>query len=388
MNIQNIRQTIERKFLMDKKYDQLFEPFIFKSGVTIDNRLLMAPMTTNSAFENGMITADEHAYYERRGGGVGTIITACAHVQENGKFAASPAISSDKYIENLSKLAKNIQATGSKAILQIFHIGRMGSRRNLRGEQPVGASEVPALRDDSEIPRQLTGEEVEEMVKSFGEATRRAIEAGFDGVELHGANTYLIQQFFSPHSNVRTDYWGGSLKKRMNFPIEVVAAARRAIDKYAKKPFVFGYRISPEEIENPGITISDTIALLNELKIYDLDYFHVSTGNIFGSSLRDKDDKEPVVKQIQEAIGNDVPLIGVGNVITPDDAVQAMDELGIPMVALGRELVIEPDWVEKVKAGEEKEIRKVIEAGNREDLMIPDAMWEYVNSRPGWLPIV
>lgn len=372
---------------MDSKYKKLFEPYTFKSGATIDNRLLMAPMTTNSAFENGMITTDEHDYYERRGG-VGAIITACAHVQENGKFAASPAVSSDHHIESLSKLARNIQATGSKAILQIFHVGRMGSRRNLRGEQPVSASEVPSLREEAEIPHQLSGEEVEEMVQSFGEATRRAIEAGFDGVELHGANTYLIQQFFSPHSNVRTDYWGGSLEDRMNFPIEVVAAAKRAIDKYAEEPFIFGYRISPEEIENPGITISDTIALLNELKIYDLDYFHISTGNIFSSPLREADDKEPVLKQIQKAVGDDVPLIGVGKIITPDDAIEAMDDLELPLISLGRELIVEPDWIEKVKNGEEENIRKVIKANNREDLMIPDAMWEYVNSRPGWLPIV
>ncbi|MDN6409464.1 MAG: NADH-dependent flavin oxidoreductase, partial [Tetragenococcus halophilus] len=91
---------------------------------------------------------------------------------------------------------------------------------------------------------------------------------------------------------------------------------------------------------------------------------------------------------LQQAVGSDVPLIGVGNIITPKDAVQAMEELDIPMVALGRELIVEPDWVEKVKAGKENDIRKVIEADNREDLMIPDAMWEYINSRPGWLPIV
>lgn len=373
---------------MDPKYEQLFEPFTFKSGGTLDNRLLMAPMTTSASFENGMFTTDEHMYYERRGGGVGTIITACAHVQENGKFASSPSVSADNRVESLAKLAQTIQATGSKAILQIFHVGRMGSRRSLRGERPVSASEVPALREDAEIPRALTDEEIEELVHSFGEATRRAIEAGFDGVELHGANTYLIQQFFSPHSNVRTDYWGGSLEKRMNFPIEVVNAAKQAIDKYATKPFIFGYRVSPEEIEEPGITIQDTIALLEELKIYDLDYFHISLSNIFGRSLRNEMDKEPVLKQLQEAVGEEVPLIGVGNVITPQDAVDAMDELGVPLIALGRELIVEPDWVDKVKAGKEEDLRKVIEADDREDLLIPDAMWEYVRSRPGWLPIV
>lgn len=373
---------------MDAKYEKLFEPITLNSGATLENRLLMSPMTTSASFENGMFTLDEHKYYERRGGGVGAIVTACAHVREDGKFASSPNISDDKYIESLSKLAETIQATGSKAILQIFHAGRMESSRSLRGMQPVSASAVPAEREDAEIPRALPEAEVEELVDAFAQATRRAIEAGFDGVELHGANTYLIQQFFSPHSNRRDDYWGGSLEKRMHFPVEVVAATRRMIDEYADKPFIFGYRQSPEELEQPGITLEDTLALLKELDIYDLDYYHISLGNIFQTSLRDEEATEPVLKQIQEAVGDEVPLIGVGNVITPNDAVDAMDELGVPMIALGRELIIEPDWVKKVKNDEEDSIRTVIQASNRDDLLIPDAMWEYINSRPGWLPIV
>lgn len=373
---------------MKKDYEKLFKPFTFKSGVTLDNRILMAPMTTNSSFENGMFTTDEHLYYERRGGEVGGIITACAHVKEDGKFAASPSVSSDLHIESLSKLAKQIQSTGSKAILQIFHVGRMGSAKSLRGLQPVSASAVPPMRDNAETPRELSGEEVEELVQDFGEATRRAIQAGFDGIEIHGANTYLIQQFFSPHSNRREDYWGGSLDKRMNFPVEVVNAVQQSIRKYAEKPFIFGYRISPEEIEEPGITLEQTLTLMNKLKMFDLDYFHVSLGNIFGSSLRDTTDKSPVIKRIQDEIGSDVPIIGVGNIITPDDAVQAIDELGIPLVAIGRELIIDPDWVLKVKEGKEEEITKLLNAEDREALYIPDAMWEYMQSRPGWVPTI
>lgn len=373
---------------MKKDYEKLFKPFTFKSGVTLDNRILMAPMTTNSSFENGMFTTDEHLYYERRGGEVGGIITACAHVKEDGKFAASPSVSSDLHIESLSKLAKRIQSTGSKAILQIFHVGRMGSAKSLRGLQPVSASAVPPMRDNAETPRELSGEEVEELVQDFGEATRRAIQAGFDGIEIHGANTYLIQQFFSPHSNRREDYWGGSLDKRMNFPVEVVNAVQQSIRKYAEKPFIFGYRISPEEIEEPGITLEQTLTLMNKLKMFDLDYFHVSLGNIFGSSLRDTTDKSPVIKRIQDEIGSDVPIIGVGNIITPDDAVQAIDELGIPLVAIGRELIIDPDWVLKVKEGKEEEITKLLNAEDREALYIPDAMWEYMQSRPGWVPTI
>lgn len=207
-------------------------------------------------------------------------------------------------------------------------------------------------------------------------------------MEIHGANTYLIQQFFSPHSNQRDDYWGGTLKKRMNFPIEVVRSVTDAVKKYADRPFITGYRLSPEELEEPGITLQDTLSLLKELKVYPLDYFHISLGNIFQSSLRNNENEAPVLKMIQDEVGDDIPIIGVGNIITPDDAVAAMDELGIPLIALGRELIIEPDWVEKVSSGNIETIRKVIEENNYEDLAIPDAMWEYVKERPGWLPIV
>lgn len=373
---------------MKNNYEKLFKPFTFKSGAEIDNRLLMSPMTTASSFENGMITTDELMYYRRRAKGVGAVITACAHVREDGKFKSSPSISDDKFIPSLAKLATEIKDSGSKAILQIFHVGRMESASGLRGIQPVSASAIPAARPNAEVPRALETSEVEDIITQFGEATRRAIEAGFDGVEIHGANTYLIQQFFSPHSNQRDDYWGGTLEKRMNFPIEVVRSVTDAVKKYAKRPFITGYRLSPEEIEEPGIIIEDTLLLLDKLKVYPLDYFHISLGNIFQSSLRNKEDKEPLLKKIQTKIGDNVPVIGVGNIITPEDALDAMDELGIPLVALGRELIIEPDWIEKVSIGDVESIRKVIEESSREDLALPDAMWEYINSRPGWLPIV
>ncbi len=371
---------------MNPKYINLFEPFTFPSGVTIDNRIVMAPMTTNSAFENGMVTTDEHNYYKRRSTNLGAVITSCAQVMENGKFAGSLSAASDNRIESLSKLAKTIQSTGSKAILQIFHVGRMGTSSTLRGEQPVSASAIPAVRDFAETPRALSDEEVRELVTAYGEATRRAIQAGFDGVELHGANTYLIQQFFSPHSNRREDHWGGTLEKRMNFPLAVIQVAKEAIKTYAKKPFILGYRISPEEMEEPGITLEDTLQLLAKLKDQGLDYMHVSVGSVMQSSIRDKNNKKPIIQLIQEQIGKDIPIIGVGLIQTPDDAMNALN-LGIPLLAIGRELIVEPDWVTKVKEGKEESIRTEINPLDKEDLMIPDEMWEYISSRKGWVPI-
>ncbi|MBU5594316.1 NADH-dependent flavin oxidoreductase [Amphibacillus sp. MSJ-3] len=373
---------------MKEKYKPLFEPFTFKSGVTIDNRIVMAPMTTNSAFENGMVTTDEHNYYKRRTKGLGAVITSCAQVREDGKFAGSLSAASDMHIESLAKLADTIKSTGTKAILQIFHVGRMGSARTLRGLQPVSASAIAAMRENAEIPRALADEEIHDIIEAFGQATRRAILAGFDGVEIHGANTYLIQQFFSPHSNQRDDHWGGTLEKRMNFPLAVVDSVKAAIKKHADRPFILGYRISPEEIEEPGITLDDTLALLRELKEKELDYIHISTGHYLQSSIRNSEDQTPVLKAIVETVGADTPIIGVGQIITPDDAISAIEELNLPLLAIGRELIVEPDWIIKVKTGKESTIRTEIHLEDRADLAFPDAMWEYIQTRPGWLPIV
>ncbi|MDE1549550.1 NADH-dependent flavin oxidoreductase [Jeotgalibaca caeni] len=373
----------EKEKEMNQTKEQLFQPFIFPNGGTIENRIVLAPMTTNSSFINGMLTTDELNYYARRSKGLGAVITSCAHVMENGRFAASLSAASDAMIPSLKKLANTIHQSGTKAILQIFHVGRMGSRATLKAEQPVSASAVAPLRKDAEEPRALSAEEVAELVIAYGEATRRAIEAGFDGVELHGANTYLIQQFFSPHSNRREDEWGGSVEKRMAFLLAVVEAAQNVVREHAKEPFILGYRISPEELEEPGITMEDTLQLLNRLKKEGLDYIHVSLGHYQQTSMRDKEAKTPVLSQILTAIGDDIPVIGVGQVETEEDAATVL-EMGAPIVAIGRKLIVEPDWIEKAKSGEE--MRTVLKEEDREELAIPDMMWEYMKSRPGWLP--
>ncbi|MEI4770595.1 NADH-dependent flavin oxidoreductase [Psychrobacillus sp. FJAT-51614] len=258
----------------------------------------------------------------------------------------------------------------------------------LRGVQPVSASDIPHVREGAEIPRELQDEEVREIVEGFGEATRRAIQAGFYGVEIYGENTYLIKQFFSPHSNRRNDYWGGTLEKRMNFPLVVVQSVKSDIEKHADKPFILVYRISPEEIEEPGITLDDTLSLLMKLKNQGLDYIHVSLGNVAQTSPRDKESNTPTINIINKKIGDEIPIIGVGSVTTPDDALHAMEDLNLPLVAIGRGLIVEPDWIQKVKTGKEDTIRTEIHLEDRKDLSLPDAMWEYVQSRPGWLPIV
>lgn len=181
--------------------------FSFANGLTVKNRIVMSPMTTMTSFYNGMVTSDEIAYYAKRAGGPGMIISGVANVSDSGKgFEGELSVASDEMIPGLAKIASALHQNGTRAILQIFHAGRKSNSEILRGNKPVSASAIAASYPaGSETPRALTGSEIEQIIADFGQATRRAVQAGFDGVELHGANTYLLQQFFSLNSNQRTD---------------------------------------------------------------------------------------------------------------------------------------------------------------------------------------
>lgn len=357
---------------------KFLKPYTFaKKNITVKNRIVIPPMTEEMSFSNGEVTTDELRYYRMHSGGAGIFITATSNVNPLGKgFEGELSVADDKFIPSLKKLADAIHKDGTKAILQIFSAGRMSSTAILRGQQPVSASAVKATRRNSETPRELTESEVEQTIKDFGQATRRAIAAGFDGVEIHGANTYLIQQFFSPHSNRRTDKWGGTLEKRMAFPLAVVDAVQSAIDEFADRPFLMGYRISPEEIETPGIRFADTLKLIDALKDKPLDYLHVSMGDVWRKSLNDDSITTPLNLTIKKHIG-DLPLIAVGDIQTPADAEKVLDE-GIDFAALGRETLREPQWVQKVVAGDEDAIRYTISPADHEELGLVGTYWEFL----------
>lgn len=368
------------------KTDSIFEPYTFAAGLEVKNRVMMAPMTTSSSDVNGDVTEAELKYYNRRAkSGLGAVITACAHVEPLGVgFPNAFGVDSDDRLGSLTRLAEAIHEGGAKAILQIYHAGRMSNSKLLRGEQPISASPVPSVRPNAETPREMSEDEIEESIKAFGEATRRAIEAGFDGVEIHGANTYLVQQFFSPHSNRRTDQWGGDVMQRMAFPLAVVESIQKAAAKHAEKPFIIGYRISPEEREEPGITMDDTLKFVTALADKGIDYLHASVGKFFGGSIRE-DDSRSRVEMLQQHIGDRIPVIGVGGLQTVDQVKEALDI--IPFVSLGHALIMDPDWLIKVKRSREKEIFQALYLSKKDELDIPDDLWNTVVNVPGWFKV-
>ncbi|WP_419887450.1 NADH-dependent flavin oxidoreductase [Neobacillus niacini] len=371
---------------MNTKYAPLFDTLTFKNGIELKNRIVMAPMTNWSSNPDGTVTEAEVRYYARRSSGVGMVITACTYVTANGKgFHGEFGGDRDDLIPSLQKLATAIKEQGAKAILQIFHGGRQVPPELIPDGDVVSASSVPAEGNGKPVPRELSDEEVRSIIRDFGETTRRAIEAGYDGVEIHGANGYLIQQFFSPHSNRREDRWGGSLEKRLTFPMAVVDEVKRVVAENAKKPFIVGYRFSPEEAETPGITMADTLVLIDKLVQKDLDYLHVSLQEFWSKPRRGVDDTRSRIEIIQERAGDKVPVIGVGSIYTPDEALKAF-QTGVPLIALGREMIIDPDWVQKVKEGKENEIITEVNKDNQDQLVIPDPLWQAIIHTPGWFP--
>lgn len=322
--------------------------FKIRSNVILKNRLVLAPMTTYSGDIDLTLSDEEEVYYKARGKEFGMVITAaCAISKQAQAFQNQISIMDERYLDSMTRLANAIKSGGAKAILQLHHGGRMNAPDLFEGQDIVSASAVKANRTYTKTPRALTTNEVYQVINDFKEAAILAIKAGFEGVELHGANTYLIQQFFSPHSNQRTDEFGGSLKKRLTFPMLLVQEVTALRDAFNKQSFIIGYRLSPEELENPGITLEDTKILVKELSLTAIDYIHLSQGSYKQSSIRDITDDTPIIATLKKAnIGNKV-LIGVGSVESLDQVKEAI-ELGFDLVAIGKAALADINVVNKI----------------------------------------
>ena len=369
------------------KIENLLKPRTLGSSIIVKNPIVMAPMTTFSGNPDGTVSKSELSYYKSRSKGVGMVITAATYVRESGKgFPGQFASYDSSFLPSLKKLAQTIKGEGALAILQIFHGGRMAIPSEIPGGQTISASAVAPERQGATTPREMTEVEIQDIIKAFGETSKLAIDSGFDGVEIHGANTYLLQQFFSPHSNRRNDNWGGNIEKRMNFPLAVIAQVKKVVKQNDKENFIIGYRFSPEETESIGITLEDSLSFIDVLANQGLTYLHSSIMDFWQSSMRETSNTKPIICKILNQIHGRVPFIGVGSIHSPQDAIKALDS-GVEFISLGREIIIEPDWVEKVQSGKISEIRTTLSKSHVESLDIPEPLWDVIKSTPGWFPI-
>jgi len=381
------------KIHMTVSNDSLFQPFAFANGLTLRNRVVMAPMTTWSANADATISRQELAWYRARAQGVGLVLTGCTHVQPNGiGFTDEFAAYDDRFIPSLRQLAEAANSGGAPAVLQIFHAGNKAVPGLIPEGELVSASALAApkgpFNDGQLVSRALTHEEILAVIRDFGEATRRAIEAGFDGVELHGAHGFLIQNFLSPLFNQRTDVWGGSLENRMRFPLEVVREVRRVIATHAQRPFLLGYRVSPEEPGEGALRIGDALALVDQLiEGGQIDYLHASLYNLLAGTPQDGAGNLTTARQFIARVAGRLPLMAAGEVRTPDEARRAL-ALGLPLVAVGRGLVMNPQWVEQARDGRGDEIDAALDLSRAPgELQVPDKLWAVIQATPGWFPV-
>lgn len=350
---------------------KLSDKVTFKHGAVINNRMVQPPMLTNSGL-NGMVSEDTISYWKARANSAGLVISEYNYVSPAGGPAITwadnrtqLAVYDDKFLPGLTKMAKTMKSGGNKALLQIAHTGREANYRAHLG--------LPVYAPDSAnypfLPygvQAFTTEQVEQVVKDFGRATKRAIEAGFDGVEIHGANHYLIQQFFSRFSNHRQDKWGDYEA----FPLTVAKEVFKVVRKYAPQDFIIGYRISPEEINpgNVGYTWHESTKLINDLtNNFDFDYIHLSLPDY---KAKPKDSDKTFAALFKPVIGKETKLIIVGDVMSQETAEEALKYTDL--VAAGRAQIIDANFAAKVVAGKgDKVITELSDEEEKEQALTP-----------------
>ena len=370
---------------MNPKYAPLFQPFTLNNGVTIKNRLVVAPMTHFGSQADGLISDQERTFLSNRAGDMGMFITAATLVQKDGKaFHGQPEATGEHCLDSLKETAQILQQQGAKAILQIHHGGSKAMDDLLDGLDKISAS-----ASEAEHAREATAKEVEALIASYAQAADFALRAGFDGVEIHGANTYLIQQFYSAQSNRRNDQWGGSLENRMRFPLAVIDAVVAVREKHQRNDFIIGYRFSPEEPGDDGLTMTETGALIDALVQKPLQYLHVSLWEFDKKIRRGGDTAQTRMQFIHERINGKLPLIGVGNLFTADQILAAYETGWAEFIALGKTVMINPHIATQIREGREDEIETQLDPTRADHYGLPDTLWGFASSgTQSWLPPV
>ena len=379
---------------MTNKHPSLFSPFMLTEKIKLRNRIVMAPMTTWSANPDGTISEQELEFYKRRSQNVGLVITGCTYVTPSGiGFTHEFAAYDDRFINSLEKLAAAAKSGGAPAILQIFHAGNKAIPELVPNNDVISASASNVKSGDFMKrvvqSREMTENEIQETIRAFGDVTKRAIKAGFDGIELHGAHGFLLQNFFSPLFNQRNDRWGGDLEGRMRFPLAVLQEVKNVVYEYATKPFAIGYRISPEESVTGGLRLEDTYKLLDRLISSGISYIHTSLVSINDSYPVESPNGPRTIELILNHIAGRVPVIAAGKIRTPSQAQEAISA-GLPLVAICKGLVINPEWVTLAESGRSHEIQTTLNPQLVPELTIPDKLWDQIQASKGtgWFPLM
>lgn len=323
----------------DPPAPQLLDPLTFKNGPPLKNRFMLGPLTNEqSGYLDGILSDDEYTWLTKRAeGGFGCTMTCAAHVQKIGQgFGGQLGTWSDDHIAGLTRLAAGIKQHNSVAVCQLHHAGNRAKPELLGGETPVSPSGVP-MAGKNKTARAMSLQEVEQCIEDFILAAIRCDKAGFDGVELHGAHSYIICEFLSVEDNFRTDRYGGSRENRERFAREIIAGMR----KRCRPGFSLGIRLSPE---NFGVKIGDQLQFVQELcDEGNLDYIDLSLWDCW---------KEPVEKEFKghslmwwfNQIKRGNTRIGAaGKIFSAEEAENVLEE-GMDFVVIGRGAILHHDY--------------------------------------------
>jgi 2,4-dienoyl-CoA reductase-like NADH-dependent reductase (Old Yellow Enzyme family) len=318
---------------------RLEEPLAFRNGVRARNRAWLAPMTNQQSHADGSLSDAEHDWLAMRSrAGFGVVETCAAHVAKDGQgWPGELGIFDDSLMPGLKRLAHTLNGDGALSIAQIFH-GGVRAPSSLTGARPWSASEFTDPAPSFEVPRAATEEDITTVIDRFRAAAVRACEAGYTGVELHGAHGYLLCQFLSRTMNVRTDGWGGSLENRAR----LIREATRAVRKAMPDRFLVGVRLSPEDMGNAkGLDLDESVTVAKWLCEDGIDFLHLSLWDAKKNTR--KRPEEHAVPLFRAVVPQDVVLVGAGSVWTHADAAALFDK-GVDAVAVARSAIANPTW--------------------------------------------
>lgn len=334
-------------------YTKLFESTTLES-LKLNTRTAMAPMTRCFADPvTGVVGPDVVEYYRRRAqDGIGLIISEGIVISERAKGNPGvPGIYTQAQIDSWKPVTAAVHEEGGTIIAQIWHVGRLSHPELINGQKPQAPSaiapigQVPRFRKPYEEPEEMTKEDIKEVVQQYAQAAKNAISAGFDGVEIHGAHGYLIDQFNSEWSNKRTDEYGGDLAQRLKFMKEVITAV---IDAVGKERVVI--RFSRHKLDDPSYTWETpekTIqTFIEAFKETGVEILHPSMLDFY-EDVQDGHNMYELVRKHWDG-----PIIGVGS-LTPESAEKALEAGWIDVAAIGRPLISNPDYLHRIKQGEQ-----------------------------------
>lgn len=353
----------------------LFSPYAFRSGAVARNRITLAPLTNGQSGEDGVCSADELRWLERRAqSGYAIVMTCASHVSAAGKgFQGQLGCFSDVHIPGLRQASSMIASYGALSMIQLYHGGARSPSR-LTGVQPMSASAWMETTPGFDDPRAATEVEIEQVIEDFCAAAQRARRAGFDGVELHGAHGYLFSQFLSSVRNMRTDRWGGSIGGRARLLLTVA----RRVRAENPPPFTVGVRLSPESMPSaPGLDLDESVQVAQWLAEEGVDFIDLSLWKY--TRMTAKRPNEHALPIFRAALPKEVAIFAAGAIWTPADA-SAVLSMGADFVSLGRAAIVQPDWPSLAREPAFEPRRPPLTPAQYRELDVSEPYLEYLRS--------